>query len=255
MNMAFDITLIIFLFFIGLIIGVLAVMIGLKFPINKKTLNNICDYCDNEYDLKELIPVISYFTSKGRCNYCKNKLNQFYPILEVVCGFLFSLSYILYGLSYEMIIMLFIVFLAIIIYVSDFKYYIINDSPLIVISVIILLFKFVVFDLKTFILSFISGLILFFFLLVMRFFANKIFKYDTLGGGDIKLSFVFGITLGVRLSIVVVILGAFFAFPYAVYVGISKKPKEIPFGPFLMTAFFIVFLFMDNIKYFLNNLF
>lgn len=253
--MAFDITLIIFLFFIGLLIGLLGIMIGLKFPIKKKNLNNICDYCDNEYDMKELIPIISFFTNRGECPYCKNKLNKFYPILELVCGILFSLSFIIYGLSYEMIVMLLIVMLGVIIFVSDFKYFIINDSPLIAVSIIILLFKFVVFGLKTFVLSFVSGLVLFFFLLIMRFFANLIFKYDTLGGGDIKLAFVFGITLGIRLSIVVVILGAFLAFPYAIYASFSKKPREIPFGPFLMTGFLIVFWFMDAIKYFLNNLF
>ena len=253
--MTFDIILIIFLFFIGLVVGLLSVMIGLKFPIKKKNLNNICDCCDNEFSLIELLPIVSHFINDGKCKYCNNKLNKWYLVLEVVSGILFSLSFIIYGLSYEMMVMILIVILSTIIFVSDFKYYIINDSPLIVCSIIILLFKFVVFDLKTFVLSFISGLVLFGFLFVMRLIGNALFKYDTLGGGDIKLSFVFGITLGIRLSIVAVILGAFLAFPYAIYVGVSKKPREIPFGPFLVTAFLIVFLFMDSIKYFLNNLF
>ena len=207
--MTFDIILIIFLFFIGLIVGLLSVMIGLKFPIKKKNLNNICDHCDNEFSLVEMLPIVSHVINDGKCKYCNNKLNIFYLVLEVVSGILFSLSYILYDLSYEMIVMILIVILSIIIFVSDFKYYIINDSPLLVISVVILLFKFVVFDLETFVLSFISGLALFGFLFVMRLIGNAIFKYDTLGGGDIKLAFVFGVTLGIRLSIVTVILGAF----------------------------------------------
>ena len=251
----FDILLIIFLFFVGLFGGLISIMIGLKFPIKKKNLNNICDYCDEAYDFKEMIPVFSYFMTDGKCAHCKNKLNKYYPLLEVICGVLFSLSYILYGLSYEMIVMIIITILSVIIFVSDFKYYIINDSPLIVCSIIILLFKFVVFGLKTFVLSFISGLALFGFLFVMRLIGNALFKTDTLGGGDIKLAFVFGVTLGIRLSIVSVILGALLAFPYAIYVGISKVKKEIPFGPFLVSGFYIVFLFMDSIKFFLENLF
>ena len=253
--MAVDILLIIFLFFIGLFVGLLAIMIGLKFPIKKKELHNICDYCDNEYNVSELIPVISYFTNKGKCKYCNNELNIFYPVLETICGIMFVISYIRYGLCYEMFAMILLITLSTIIYVSDFKYYIINDSPLIVVSIILLLFKFVVFGFKTFLLSVISGLIMFIILYVIRLFGNFLFKYDTLGGGDIKLSVVFGITFGIRLSIVTVILGSFLAFPYAVYGSFSKKPKEIPFGPFLVTAFIIVFMWMDKIKYFLDLMF
>ena len=249
--MAWEIVLIIFLFLIGLIVGLLSIMIGLKFPLKKKSLNNICDNCDEEYNLIEVLPIISHIINDGKCKYCGNKLNIFYPVLELLCGVLFSLSFVIYGLSYEMVVMDLITILLVIIYVSDFKYYIINDSPLLVCSIIILLFKFVIFGLKTFV----SGLVLFLFLLIMRFIGNYIFKYDTLGGGDIKLSFVFGITLGIRLGIVSIILGSFLAFPYAIYSSYSKKPKEIPFGPFLMNGFLIVFLFMDSIKYFLNNLF
>lgn len=250
-----DIFMVLFLFFIGIIGGLISVMIGLKFPIKKKNLNNVCDYCDNAYDFKELIPIVSYFKNDKKCNYCKNKLNKYYPLLELVSGILFSLSYILYGFSYEMIVMIIITVLSVIIFVSDFKYYIINDSPLLVCSIIILLFKLVVFGLKTFILSFISGLALFGFLFVMRLIGNALFKTDTLGGGDIKLAFVFGITLGIRLSIVSVILGALLAFPYAIYSGMSKVKKEIPFGPFLVSGFYIVFLFMDSIKFILENIF
>lgn len=253
--MIVDVLLIIFLFLIGLFMGLLSIMIGLKFPIKKKELHNICDYCDNEYNLSEVIPVISYFSSNGECNYCKHKLNIYYPILEVICGILFSLSFIRYGLSYEMFAMILIVILSIIIFVSDFKYYIINDSPLIVISIILLLFKYVVFGFKIFLLSLISGIVMFVILFIIRLIGNFIFKYDTLGGGDIKLSIVFGITFGIRLSIVTVILGSFLAFPYAIYGTISRKPKEIPFGPFLVSAFLVVFMYMDSIKYFLDTIF
>jgi prepilin signal peptidase PulO-like enzyme (type II secretory pathway) len=156
--MAWEIVLIIFLFLIGLIVGLLSIMIGLKFPLKKKSLNNICDNCDEEYNLIEVLPIISHIINDGKCKYCGNKLNIFYPVLELLCGVLFSLSFVIYGLSYEMVVMDLITILLVIIYVSDFKYYIINDSPLLVCSIIILLFKFVIFGLKTFVLSFVSAI-------------------------------------------------------------------------------------------------
>ena len=107
---------VLFLFFIGIIGGLISVMIGLKFPIKKKNLNNVCDYCDNAYDFKELIPIVSYFKNDKKCNYCKNKLNKYYPLLELVSGILFSLSYILYGFSYEMIIFIILAILTVMIF-------------------------------------------------------------------------------------------------------------------------------------------
>ena len=76
--MAFDITLIIFLFFIGILIGLLGIMIGLKFPKKKKNLNNICDYCDNEYLMeyyKKILNKIPLLSFKAKYNTFKEYRN------------------------------------------------------------------------------------------------------------------------------------------------------------------------------------
>ena len=75
---------------------------------------------------------------------------------------------------------------------------------------------------------------------------NKLFKRESLGGGDIKLAFVIGYALGFRLSLIAIILSSFLALPYSVASLKLQKNNEVPFGPFLVSSLFIVFLFQDK---------
>lgn len=253
--MTIDIYIIILLFFIGSFMGMFYIILGLKQPLKNPCYFNICDSCNNKYKLRELIPVFSYFLNKGECNYCHSKQSILIPIFELFTGFLYSMSYIKYGFSYEMLIMIIISSLMIIIFVSDFSYYIITDSPLVISSIIILSLKLIFFGYKTFILSLVSGGALFLFLLLIKIIGDKIFKTDSLGGGDVKLLSLFGFTLGIRLGIISLIIGALLAFPYAIYSSITNDQKEIPFGPFLISGLLLTFIYMDYIKLFFNILF
>lgn len=253
--MLIDIYIICLLFVVGLFVGLISIIIGLKGPLNIKEYFNCCDNCNNIYKWYEMIPVISFFLNRGECKHCKKELSLMYPLLEVISGMLFSFSYMLYGFSYEMLIMIILTILSIIIYVSDFKYYIIMDGPLIISSIVILTLKLVFFSFRTFLISVCSGALIFIFMLVIRFIGNKLFKQESLGGGDVKLAMLFGFMLGVRLSIVSLVLGSFLAFPCAVFYALTDRKREIPFGPFLMTGIYLVFVFMEPIKSFLSIIF
>lgn len=253
--MLIDIYIICLLFIIGLFAGLISIVIGLKGPLNIKNYFNCCDNCNNNYKWYDMIPVISFFLNRGECRYCNKELSLMYPVLEIISGILFSFSYMIYGFSYEMLIMIILTILSLIIYVSDFKYYIIMDEPLIIFSITILTLKLVYFSFRTFLISLCSGVLIFIFMLAIRYIGNKLFKQESLGGGDIKLSMLFGFMLGIRLSIVSLVLGSFLAFPCAVYYALTDKNREIPFGPFLMTGLYLVFVFMEPIKSFLSVVF
>ena len=253
--MAFDIYVILLLFLTGLLFGTLSLLIGIKRPLHLKRIGSYCNKCQEQYEWYQLIPVVSYFFNKGVCPYCHKKLSLWYPILELLSGILFSIAYIMYGFSYELIILCILVFLTINICVSDFKYFVILDIPLIIFSIIVLVLKFVFFGFKVFLLSVSSGALIFIFMLIIRFFGSKFFKQEALGGGDIKLATFFGFVLGLRLSIVSLILGSFLAFPYAIYCSMNKKNREIPFGPFLILGLDVTFIFMVYINNFLSIIF
>ncbi len=252
--MIFDIYMIIFLFIYGLVMGSFLTVVSTRIPNNESIVKprSHCTKCNHILEWYELIPVISFIMQKGRCRSCKQKISIIYPTIEILCGFLYSLSYVLYGFGYEMIAFIIISSLLVTIYVSDFEYFIILDEPLIIGSILILLLKLYHFGFKTFLISLISGLLMFIFIMLVKLAGDKIFKQESLGGGDIKLITMFGFIFGVRLSLVAVVLGSFLAFPYAVYSSIQKTNKEIPFGPFLITSLLFVFIYMEPIKNLLN---
>ena len=131
-------------------------------------------------------------------------------------------------------------------YGTDFSYYIILDSPLIISSILLFILKFIFFGYKEALISIVSGILLFLVMYLIKIIGDKLFKRESLGGGDIKLAFVIGYALGFRLSLIAIILSSFLALPYSVASLKLQKNNEVPFGPFLVSSLFIVFLFQDK---------
>ena len=98
-----------------------------------------CPKCNHKLTFFELIPILSYVFQKGKCKKCHQKISLFYPIFEALTGILFVLSYLSYGLSYELIIVLTFISMMIIIVVSDYNYLIIPDSVLIIFGSLLLI--------------------------------------------------------------------------------------------------------------------
>lgn len=246
----------IILFIIGSVFGSFFYVVGTRLPKGESIVSpgSHCENCNHSLKWYELIPIISYIIQGGKCRKCKSKISFTYTLIEIITGLLFAISFYLYGFSYEFYACIIIFSLLMLIFITDFKYMIILDSPLIISSVLILLLKWYFFGIKTMLLSLLSGLIIFALMFAILKIGNIIFKRESLGGGDVKLSFVIGVVLGFKLSLAALILSSFLAFPYAFAVMYLGNDKELPFGPFLASSMVIIFLFMDkfsNLIYFL----
>ena len=103
--------------------------------------------------------------------------------------------------------------------------------------------------------SFISAVIMFSFMLFIKLVGDKVFKKESLGGGDIKLALFIGATLGLKLSLISIVIASFVALPYAIYYVSKKEEKEVPFGPFLISATLITFYLMEPITNYIISLF
>ena len=214
-----------------------------------------CDYCKKKLKWYELIPVVSYIIQGGMCNYCHKKLSVTYLITEIVLGFMFGFGYYLYGISYELFAFLIIVSLTDIIFISDLKYLVILDYPLFISIILIIILKFCYFGFTPTLKAVISGAILVIFMILIKMIGDRVYKRESLGWGDVKLALFMGCTLGIKLGFVALIIGSFIALPYAIYYVAKKEEKEIPYGPFLISAVLIVFIFMQPIATFINNFF
>lgn len=243
----FILYLIIFFIF-GLFMGSFYTVIGLRLPKHENFLTDRshCDKCQHNLSLLDMIPLLSYLFLKGRCRYCKAKINELSTYMEFFTGVLFSLSFYVFGFSYELLIALGIVSLLIIVSVSDISYYIIPDEILIFFigffTIIITLNSSVLNAL----ISLLSGFTLFIIMYTIMIFGNFLFKKESLGGGDVKMMFVFGLILNPFLGLISIFLASFLALPVSIFILLKKHQNLVPFGPFLLISFaFIYFTKID----------
>ena len=233
----------VFYFIVGCILGSFLLVIGTRLPNGEDVLvsRSRCDHCKKDLKWYHLIPLFSFIFLNGKCAYCHKKISPEHFIVELGTGLIFLATYFLFKEGYNLYVGLTIASLLIVIFVSDFKYMIILDSPLIVASIIIIILKFIYFGYQEVLLSIASGLALFVVMYVVQLLGNYIFKKESLGGGDIKLAFVIGLVLGFKLGLVALILSAFVALPYAIAIMHLNKESEFPYGPFLVGALLIIF--------------
>ena len=230
-------------FIMGLIFGSFFCCVGLRLSTGKKFINDrsICDNCGHVLSWYDLIPLISYISLKGKCRYCHKKVSLLNPFIELVTGILFALSYYSFGFSLELVLSLFLVALAMIIFASDLTYMIIPDEVIIFFSIVIIILEFFLEGITGVFLSLLSGALLFFFMYCLMNLGNALFKKESLGGGDVKLFFVLGLVIDPFLGLVTIFLASLIALPVSLYLLYKNNEHMIPFGPFILIAFLIVF--------------
>ena len=152
---------------LGLVFGSFYLVVATRLPEEKSIIKpgSHCDNCNHELKWYELIPVISYMLQKGKCRSCGAKIPFLTVIIELITAGAFVLPYYLYGFDYKFFAAIVIFSLTIIIFISDFKYYIINDGPLFTSIIFIILLKLYFFNYNVVLHSVLSGLIMFVLLL------------------------------------------------------------------------------------------
>ena len=207
-----------------------------------------CTRCGHVLKWYENIPIISYLMLKGKCSDCHGCIPLSCLVVEVVTGLLFAVNYHSYGFSVELLIGLVFISSLIIVIISDIEYMIILDQVLIVATLLIVLIYVFLVGLEDAAYYIYSGVGSFLVMYLIKVLGDKAFKKESLGGGDIKLMFLFGLVLGLDMSIITIFLATFIAFPIALIILISDKENIIPFGPFLSMAAILLFISKWNIS-------
>ncbi len=243
----------IFFFLIGCVLASFYGVVATRFSEGKSiTGRSKCNHCQHTLSWKELIPIVSFLIEKGRCRYCNKPLPVYEPIIELISGCCFSFAYLHYGFCYELWVFLLLISLAELIFISDFRYMIILDSPLLFSALFLFVLKWISFGFSEALWSLVDGLALFLIFLFIGYIGSILFKREALGGGDIKLAFVMGEALSIPYALMALVLSTFLALPYATFSLFSSEEREVPFGPFLVSALCIVFLFIDKFETILN---
>ena len=203
-----------------------------------------CEKCKHPLSWVDLLPVLGYVINKGRCKYCKSKINAYYPISELVLGLsFFAISaYSLPPYTYAIVLFLFIlcfydvkemaipqnvthVFLAFCIVIFVFNFQLSNIYIPIGISASLLLLN--------------------------------IFK-KSFGIGDILVILGLGILISWKQAIVFFWLSIAIALLYSLgYIALTNtelKKAKIPMVPFLSVAYVLSLMYGDIIFWYIIKL-
>ena len=240
-------------FIFGLVMGSFLNVVGLRLPKNLSIVypDSFCYDCNHKLKWYELIPLFSYIIQGGKCRNCKTKLSLFYPAIELLAGLLFLMSYLKFDFSNEFYISIILSCYFIIVVVSDINYMIISDEVTVFFSVLMTAVNFILFGFVDGIYIAISGLLLFIAMYLIMLVGNKIFKKETLGGGDVKLMFFVGLIVSPLYGLIGLFFASVLALPVSLIVAIKNKSTMIPFGPFILIGTFVMFYFGDIIADFI----
>lgn len=247
------------MFILGTIFGSFYNVVGFRLPQGESLIRpaSHCPKCNHRLKPLELIPILSYLFQRGRCKNCRTKISSFYPIFECLTGILFALAYISFGFSYELIIALTFISLIIIITVSDINFYIISDEVLIFFGILLFIEIFLINGINVALISLLNGLGAFITMFLLKMLGDFLFKKESMGGGDIKLMFIFGMVLSYPMTILSIFLGSLIGLFVTIILN-KKKGDIIQFGPLLSMGALIVLLTridLDNVINFYRYIF
>ena len=231
-------------FILGSLLGSFYNVVGDRLPKHESiaTPRSHCINCGHTLSFFELIPIISYVILGGKCRKCYKKISIIHPLFELLSGILFMLSFLVFGLSLKLLIALTFISILLIVIISDYNYMIIPDEVLIIGNIFLIIELFITYGIKHTGISILYGLIAFFMMWFIKILGDFFFKRESMGGGDIKLMFTFGLVLGLLNTVLSIFLASIIGLPISLIMLKKNTSHEVPFGPYLSIAAIILLL-------------
>ncbi|MEO5627685.1 MAG: prepilin peptidase [Candidatus Saccharimonadales bacterium] len=218
---------------------------------------SVCPNCKHQLGFMDLIPVLSWIGLGGKCRYCHKPISWQYPLVELATAGLFILSYLCWPLGWSNLavfqfsvwLVMLVGFMALTIY--DLRWQLLPTRiiyPLGGLALLeVLVVAFISKDLAIIRLAAIGVLCLGgLFYLLFQLSGGK-----WIGYGDVRLGVVLGLLVGGPSSAVLLLFFASAIGTAASLPGlIGKKSvmkQRVAFGPFLILATVIVYLFGASI--------
>lgn len=232
-------------FVLGMFVGSILYILIDRLPQEQRILTSIlCARCHSRVRLYDLIPIIGHFISNGRCRHCGQLFSVRKPIVELLTGFLFLLCYVVLGSSiYLFKALIFTCFLLVISFI-DYDFSLIYDKVLLPMAIVGTILNIIIGGItltNMFVASIIGGSI---------FLILAIVSKGGFGGGDIKFMACIGLWLGLKYTILAVLLSFIFGGLGAAILLLLKKKTitdKFPYGPYIAMASFITLLYGNSI--------
>ncbi|MDP2736969.1 MAG: prepilin peptidase [bacterium] len=260
----------IFVFLFGLIIG--SFLNCLIWRLHKKEglMNrSYCPKCNQQIAWYDNIPVLSFVMLGGKCRQCGKTISWQYPMVELMVGILFVMAFINNfqtifpalamqgGTSNFQFLMLilrdfFLISVMTVIFIYDLRWYLILDIVALPACLVMLIFNLILgFSLWNLLISGIIGGSFFLIQFVIS-------KGKWIGGGDIRLGLLIGLSLGWPGVLVAIIISYFIGSVVGIGLILAGKKKwgsEVPLGVFLAVGTIITLFYQGQILNWYLNIF
>jgi leader peptidase (prepilin peptidase)/N-methyltransferase len=230
---------------LGLAVGSFLNVVIYRLPRRKSLIRprSSCPGCGSEIRWYHNVPLLSYLMLRGRCRQCGVKISPRYPLVEACTALLFLFFFWRYGLSVTTVGFWLFGAALLAVFFIDLEHQLIPDMitiPGVGVGVVLA----VVSDHLS-VLSSLTGVLAgggsF---LLLAWVGQRLFKKESLGGGDIKLAAMMGAFVGpLRIFLVFVLSAVLGLLVSLVVLMIStrfRRERLLPFGPFLVLAALLV---------------
>lgn len=256
----------------GLIIGSFLNVVIYRFHTNR-SLNDRshCLSCGKSLNWYELFPLLSYLALRGRCRTCESFIPSRYALVEVLTALTFVLAYL--STTDIIVFILLSIFMSalVVVLVYDLYHMIIPDELSFFLAVIATLIvgyeAWLIGSVGWLGYGILSALIAFLFFFSLWWFSGG----QWLGFGDAKLSVSLGMLVGLSGLFSLIVwsfwIGALISVSIILvqkinlhkYLGFGrarrvKMKSEVPFAPFLIIGFVMVYYFNANILDFIESI-
>lgn len=215
---------------------------------------SMCPDCKHELAAKDLVPLFSWLSLRGKCRYCRKAISWQYPLVELSTAGLFALSYgfwpqALHGTLLVLIFAIWLVFIVMFmaLAVYDLHWFLLPDKivfPLIALAGLqAVLVAIAAHDIGSVLQATLGALVI-----SGTFWALfQVSAGSWIGGGDVKLAVILGLLAGSPLKALLVlffssVIGTICSIPLLLK-GKKAMQLRVPFGPFLLAATVVVVLF------------
>ena len=232
-----------FVILFGLIIGSFLNVVIYRFPRGESLAfpPSHCPQCDHQIKPWENIPLISYLFLRGQCSSCKTSISARYPLVEALTGIIFYVTYLKFGLTWDLPVFALFGALLLAIAFIDIDHLIIPDS-MILIGLLPGFYLWLSRDAQMLTPQFMGLIGLGGLFWAIRFFGGLAFKKEAMGFGDVKFAAMAGWVLGWEVGIVsmfLAFLSATLLFTVLIPTGVIDRKQQVPFGPFICVGIWL----------------
>jgi len=248
---------IVFAFLFGTALGSFLNVLIYRLPRHESVLSppSHCPHCGTPIRYMDNIPIFSYLLLRGRCRSCSETIALRYPIVELATGCMVAVIFWLQGPTYQMVSDIFLGALLITAAMIDLDHMIIPNR-----LTYPGMFAGMAFSLQWggfgFWRAFHGAVIGVLAMLFMYFLGKLLYKRESLGMGDIKLTIVIGFFVGPFWTAVVCVLAVFSGGILGIIqliTGRKSRWDEVPFGPFLAFGGLSVILLREQLLFLIEQ--